>query len=117
MSYKFEKLEVWQLSLEYSDVVYKLVEKLPRSEEYNLKSQILRAATSISLNIAEGSIGQSNPEQKRFINMSIRSCVETVACLNIMKRRKYIDNNDYCCAYSFSEKLFAKMQAFKRSLK
>jgi four helix bundle protein len=62
MAYKFEQLEVWQLSLEYIDLIYQLSEKLPRSEEYNLKSQIIRAATSISLNIAEGSTGQTDAE-------------------------------------------------------
>jgi len=47
MPYKFEQLEVWQLSMEYTDLIYPLAEQLPRSEEYNLKSQIIRAATSI----------------------------------------------------------------------
>ena len=47
MAYKFEQLEVWQLAVDYIDVIYSLAERLPRSEEYNLRSQITRAATSI----------------------------------------------------------------------
>jgi four helix bundle protein len=66
MPYKFEQLEVWKLSLEYIDSIYVLAAKLPKSEEYNLKSQIVRATTSISLNIAEGSTGQSDAEQQGF---------------------------------------------------
>ena len=66
MPYKFEQLEVWKLSLEYIDSIYALAEKLPKSEEYNLKPQIIRAATSISLNIAEGSKGKPDPEQAVF---------------------------------------------------
>ncbi len=62
MSYKFERLEVWQLSLECVDLIYKIADAFPRNEEYNLKSQIIRAATSIALNIAEGSTGQSDAE-------------------------------------------------------
>ncbi len=54
MAYKFEKLEVWHLAVEYIDMIYGLAEVLPRNEEYNLRSQIIRAATSIALNIAEG---------------------------------------------------------------
>ena len=80
MPYKFEQLEVWKLSLEYTDLIYELAGKLPKSEEYNLKSQIVRAATSISLNIAEGSTGQSDAEQARFLGMAIRSLIEIVAC-------------------------------------
>lgn len=73
MPYKFEQLDVWKLSLEYVDTIYLLAEKLPKSEEYNLKSQIVRAATSISLNIAEGSTEQSDAEQARFLGFAIRS--------------------------------------------
>ena len=80
MGYKFERLEVWQLALEYADLIYALAEQLPRSEDFNLKSQIVRAATSVALNIAEGSTSQSNAEQARFLGLAIRSVVETVAC-------------------------------------
>lgn len=64
--FKFESLRVYQLALDYVDLVYDVAEKLPRSEQYNLCDQIKRAATSIALNIAEGSTGQSDPEQARF---------------------------------------------------
>ncbi len=74
MPFKFENLEVWQLGLEYVDLMYELAEKLPRSEDFNLKSQLVRAATSITLNIAEGSTGQSDPEQNRFLGLAIQSC-------------------------------------------
>ena len=88
--YKFERLKVYQLSLDYIDHVYEVAAKLPRNEEYNLGSQIKRAATSIALNIAEGSTGQSDPEQARFLSMAIRSLLETVACKHIIERRGYL---------------------------
>ena len=59
--YKFERLKVYQLALDYIDKVYSAAAKLPRNEEYNLSPQIKRAATSIALNIAEGSTGQVRP--------------------------------------------------------
>src|SRR5512132_3903856 len=92
MPYKFEQLDVWKLALEYIDLVYMLAENLPRSEEYNLKSQITRAATSIALNIAEGSQGQSDAEQARFLGMAIRSLIETVACQQIIQRRGFLQD-------------------------
>ena len=58
MPFKFEKLDVWQRSLSYLDIIYDIAHKLPRDEEYNLKSQLIRAATSVALNVAEGSTGQ-----------------------------------------------------------
>jgi len=31
MAYKFERLEVWQMALEYAELIYGLVDKLPRA--------------------------------------------------------------------------------------
>lgn len=117
MAYKFEQLEVWQLSLEYMDLIYKLSEKLLRSEEYNLKSQIIRAATSISLNIAEGSTGQTDAEQARFLGMSIRSLIETVACQHIIRRRNYLaDDFILDKIYNQSQTLARKLQSFRKAI-
>lgn len=118
MAYKFERLEVWQLALEYLDLIYDLANQLPRSEEYNLKSQMIRAATGIGLNIAEGSTSQSDAEQSRFLGLAIRSLVETVACQHMINRRHYLNDTEQLRqAYRFSEKLFAKLHAFRTSLK
>ena len=74
--FKFESLRVYQLALDYINLVYDVAAKLPRSEDYNLNGQIKRASTSIALNIAVGSTGQSDPEQGRFLSISIRSLLE-----------------------------------------
>ena len=116
MAFKFEKLEVWQLAVEYADLIYQIAEALPRREEYNLKSQIIRAATSVALNVAEGSTSQSDAEFSRFVGLSIRSLIETVACLLLIKRRNYVEVSLLHEAYAFAEKLFAKLQALRRSL-
>ena len=117
MPYKFEQLDVWKLSLDYIDLIYTLAENLPRGEEYNLKSQIIRAATSIALNIAEGSQGQSDAEQARFLGMAIRSLVETVACQHIIRRRKYFrDESLLDKAYENSQTLARKLQSFRKSI-
>jgi len=117
MAYKFEQLEVWKISLEYIDSIYSLAEKMPKTEEYNLKSQIIRAATSISLNIAEGSTGQSDAEQARFLGMAIRSLIETVACQHMIRRRGYVqDENLLKKVYEDSQMLAKKLQAYRKSL-
>ena len=117
MAYKFERLEVWQLALEYTDLIYTIAEQLPCSEDFNLKSQIIRATTGVVLNIAEGSTSQSDAEQARFIGMAIRSLTEIVACQHLINRRSYLKDSELLRnAYHFSEKLFAKLQAFRASL-
>ena len=115
--HKFEKLEVWQLAIEYADLCYAIAAQLPRQEEYNLASQLRRAAVSIALNIAEGSTSQSDPEQARFLRMAIRSLIETVACQHLIHRRNYLDDAKLLReAYQASEKLVAKLQAMRRAV-
>ena len=117
MAYKFEQLDVWQMALEYVDLIYDVSEKFPRSEEYNLKSQIRRAATSIALNVAEGSTGQSDAEQARFLGMAIRSLIETIACIHIVRRRNFFeDQTPLNNAYEMSQPLARKLQSFRKSL-
>jgi len=108
MVFKFEQLEVWQLALDYIDMQYELAGKLPRSENFNLKSQLIRAATSIALNIAEGSTRQSNAEQSRFLGMAIRSLIETVACQRIIIRRNYLTDNSILARVDEKAQLLAK---------
>ena len=92
MAYKFENLEVWRRALDYADRIHEIAEQLPKHERYNLSDQMTRAANSIALNIAEGSTGLSDTEQDRFLRIAIRSLLETVACLHLVKRRDYLDN-------------------------
>ena len=61
------------------------------SEElYGLTSQIWRATTSISLNIAEGSGNNSEKEFKRFLEIALRSAYEVMACLEIALKLTYL---------------------------
>jgi four helix bundle protein len=115
--HKFEHLEVWQLAIEYADLCYSIAGQLPKVEGYNLASQLRRAAVSVALNIAEGSTGQSDPEQARFLTMAIHSLIETVACQHLIVRRGYLGNKASLReAYRASEKLVAKLQALRRAV-
>ena len=117
MPFKFEKLEVWQLAVDYIDLIYEIAGQLPRSEEYNLKSQMIRAATSVALNIAEGSTGQTNAEQARFLGLAIRSLLETVACQHIISRRKFLkDVAPLRQAYSHAETLVTKLHTMRKAI-
>lgn len=112
--FSFENLEVWQISLEVGDIVYSITNLLPEKERYNLISQMERAANSISLNIAEGSVFTSDREKIKFLNTAIRSCIEVVAAGKIIMRRKYLneDNELVVSLFEILNKLFAKLSAF-----
>lgn len=115
--YKFQSLFVYQLSLDYIDHVYDLIDKLPGNEKFNLCSQLIRASTSITLNIAEGSTGQSDREQARFLSLATRSFIETVACLDLIERRGYIVANDLSNVRKTGRTLFYKITKFQKVLK
>ena len=48
-------LDVWKESRALYKQIYRMVEALPKNEEYGISSQMRRAVISISSNIAEGS--------------------------------------------------------------
>jgi four helix bundle protein len=83
----------------------------------NLSSQLKRAADSIALNISEGCIGQSNPEQKKFIGYAIRSLAEVVTCLHKAQRRNYLQEEEFHLHYEYAFNLMNMMVAFKKSIK
>ena len=115
--YKFQKLYVYQLALDYIDTIYTITNRLPDLERYNLVSQTQRASTSIVLNIAEGSTGQSDAEQRRYLSYAIRSYLETIACLDIIDRREYLPTNEINLIRSKGHKLFVKLIALQKSLR
>jgi len=115
--FKFEKLIIWQKSMDLGEDIDKLSNKFPKKEQFNLTDQIRRAVDSIALNISEGSIGQSNPEYKKFLGYSIRSLAEVVTCLHKARRRDYILIEEFDKYYDYSYNLMNMMVAFKKNIK
>jgi four helix bundle protein len=107
---------VYQLALAYVDCVYELSRALPERERYNLASQVERAATSIVLNIAEGSTGQTDLEQKRFLGLALRSYLETIACLDLIERKAYVSPENLTAIRKQGHELFGKLSDFRRVL-
>ncbi|QXU40271.1 four helix bundle protein [Pedobacter sp. D749] len=116
MAFKFEKLKVWQKALDLADEIDKMTKTFPKEEIYILTSQVKRAADSISMNIAEGSTGQSNPEFCRFLRYSLRSDIEVVNCLHLAIRRGYITEEIFQKHYQSCEEILIMISALIKSL-
>jgi four helix bundle protein len=78
--FNFENLRVYQDALDFSKQVYKSSRKFPKDEIFGLMSQFWRAASSIPLNIAEGS-GLTKTEFKNFLRRARGSVCECVTIL------------------------------------
>jgi len=117
MPFKFEKLIVWQKAVDLSDIVNQLAKQFPKDELYILTSQIKRAADSVSLNIAEGSTGQSNPEFNRFLGIALRSDIEVVGCIFLAKRRGYMNEQSFELIYKRCEEILVMINSLRNTLK
>lgn len=102
--------------MDFGEDITTLARTFPKDEIFNLNSQLRRAVDSIALNISEGSIGQSNPEYRKFLGYSIRSLAEVVTCLHKAKRRNYLDKVLYDKLYAEAFHLMNMMIAFKKTI-
>lgn len=116
MSFKFEKLIIWQKAMDFGEDIYEISKQFPKLELYNLSTQILKAGDSIALNISEGSIEQSNKEFNRFLGYSVRSLAEVVTCLYKAKRRGYIDEVTFKTLYDRAYHLMNMIISFKSKI-
>jgi four helix bundle protein len=117
MSFKFEKLLVWQKAVDLSADIHALTKTFPKDELFVLTSQIKRAADSVSLNIAEGSTGQSNPEFNKFLGYALRSDIEVVGCLYLAQKRELIKQNDFKRLYEQCEEILVMLNSLRNKLK
>lgn len=94
MAFVFEKLDVYQRSVDFADEVIALTNTFP-SREVVMANQLKRAAISITLNIAEGCGRWHQADKKRFFTISRGSAFECVAAAEICRRRAYIGEAEY----------------------
>ena len=117
MSFKFEKLIVWQKAVDLASDVHELTRSFPKEELFILTAQIKRAADSVSLNIAEGSTGQSNAEFNKFWGYALRSNIEVVGCLFLAQKRDMIKPDAFSKLYKQCEEILAMLNALRKTLK
>ena len=72
----FTDIEAWKIGREIRRQIYAIVKRLPKEEEYNLSSQMRRAAISVTANIAEGYRRYHYQETIQFCRQSRGSLYE-----------------------------------------
>ena len=89
-----KRLDVWNLGVELVTEIYKITKLLPREENYNLISQMKRAAISIPNNIAEGAARNTKKEFINFLHIAQGSLSELDTHIEIASRLKYLQEKD-----------------------
>jgi four helix bundle protein len=87
--YRFEDLEVYRKARESRKKIFALIKRLPADEKFNLVSQMRRAATSLTNNIAEGHGRFHYQENIQFLRQARGSLEELMDDLNICIDEQY----------------------------
>ena len=110
-----EKLDVYQVAITLVVLIDEVVEHLPRGRAY-LADQLLRAGTSVPLNIAEGAGEYSANEKIRFYRMARRSATECASIFDVCLRLKLIDETRYSNGRELLIRIVAMLTKMARGL-
>jgi four helix bundle protein len=89
----YRKLEVWTASRQLTAEIYMACAKMPGRDQYELASQMRRAAISVVSNIAEGSGRAGDSEFARFLKIARGSATELEAQLLIAGDLQVLDED------------------------
>ncbi len=87
----FEDLIVWQESQHFAVSVYRVTKDFPKDELFAMTSQLRRASSSISANIAEGFGRKSTKDKLHFYTMAYGSLLEVKNFLYLAEKLEFID--------------------------
>ena len=82
----YRDLLVWQRAMDLSQEIYAVTKIFPKSEEYRITSQLIRAAISIPANIAEGHMRGTRKDYANFISIARGSTAELETLLMLAMR-------------------------------
>jgi len=114
--FSFEKLDVWNIAIEYADEVYRITKAFPADELFGLTSQMRRSSVSVSANIAERSGRSSKKDFSRFIEIAFGSLMETISHLTVAQRQRFVSANNYQQLYEQAERVGRMLSGLRRSL-
>ncbi|RYD82310.1 MAG: four helix bundle protein [Sphingobacteriales bacterium] len=111
-----KNLEVYKISLMLLKEIYILTNKFPKEEQYNLVSQLRRAAVSVCSNIAEGAARISAKEKKRFYEIARASLVEVDTQFEISLLLEYLTRENIIAFEKFEESVFRMLSKMINNL-
>ena len=116
MASDFKDLIVWKKSMDLVEITYGLVKAFPREEQFELASQMRRAAVSIPSNIAEGQGRKTDREFLRFLSIARGSRAELETQLLLAQRLGYLSAAQGAPALSLSSEIGKMLFSLSESL-
>jgi four helix bundle protein len=93
-TFDFEKLQVYQRSIEFSRDIFEFCDKLPYRLQSSLGDQLRRASLSVCHNLAEGSDKKSAKEKVLFYRYSLSSARECIPGLTLARMKGVLSAED-----------------------
>ena len=90
-----EKLDAWQAAHRLALQVYDATDRWPRTERFELTTQVRRAALSVPANIAEGAARLGPRELRRFLNIARGSLAELSYLLRFARDRGLLEEQEW----------------------
>jgi len=94
LTLQHKKFDVYEITGQLVVECYRIVIRLPATEQYNLSQQIKRAAVSVRLNLAEGSSRRTSLERKRFYEIARGSLIEVDAAFEVCVELNYLNKDE-----------------------
>jgi four helix bundle protein len=91
----FYDLDAWEKANKLALEIYKVTKRFPRDELYGITSQLRRAASSITANIAEGFNRYHFNDKIRFYYNARGSISETQSFLFLSRDLAYLKSEDF----------------------
>lgn len=111
--FRFRDFPVYKDARQFREELKELSRnKFPPEEQYSLTAQLWRALDSVLLNIAEGSERYSDVDFSRFLNNSLTSVNEAIACLDCALDDCYICKEEYNKYLVKADNLVRQLKAF-----
>ena len=114
---RHEDLEVWKKAYSLTLGVYKATKAFPREETYGFTSQLRRAALSIPLNIAEGSVRSTNKDFLHFLNIADGSLAECATLVKMACDLDYLSSEKRAEFISQINSIHNMLNAFESSIR
>jgi four helix bundle protein len=110
-------LDVWKLSIDWVEAVYRCSASWPSDERFGLTSQVRRAAVSVAANIAEGAGRKGTGEFIQFIGVARGSLAEVETRLLIAHRLGYLTADQFQPVLADLERIARMLSALSTRLK
>ncbi|MBU0767203.1 four helix bundle protein [Patescibacteria group bacterium] len=115
-TFRFKDFAIYQQAHVYRKKVCQHLKAFPAEERFRLVDQIHRSCLSVILNIAEGSAKATDPDFRRYLNISIASLNETVAGFDCAREDGLITDIEYQSIAKEAESLAKQIGGFIKAL-